>query len=119
MILGIIFFSLSFAGAFVDFLKTRNKMSALWMAGCLSLVFALIWGGNKAAVNAYLPSWGLTILGLGGIACLLWSYSVDKKLKPQRVIFMVLIFLLVLACGIFVIEHFYTNDSFLWRWFAK
>ena len=106
MILGIIFFSLSFAGALFDFLKTRNKMSVLWMAGCLSLVFSLLWGGNKAAVNAYLPSWGLTILGLGGITCLLWSYSVNNKLKPQRVIDMVLIFLLVLACGLCTIEHF-------------
>ena len=106
MILGIIFLSLSFAGALFDFLKTRNKMSVLWMTGCLSLVFAFLWGGNKAAVNAYLPSWGLTILGFGGITCLLWSFSVNNKLKPQRVIFMVLIFLVVLACGIFAIEHF-------------
>ena len=106
MILGIIFLSVSFAGALFDFLKTRNKMSVLWMTGCLSLVFALSWGGNKAAVNVYLPSWGLTILVLGGITCLLWSYSVNNKLNLQRVIFMVLIFLLVLVCGIFAIEHF-------------
>ena len=105
MILEIIFSLLLFAPALFDFLTTKNKMSALWMVGCVCMMLALLWGTHRATVNAYLPSWGLGVLGLGGIACLLVSYCVDNKLKNQRVLVMVLIFLLVLASGIFAIEH--------------